>query len=65
MGDKRNVKEVIIFTSDNEEKDGKKSAKIFHDALGGKIIELKGRGHYIFWDMKTEEFPELLKEVTN
>lgn len=52
-----------MFTSDNEEEDGKKSLRIFHKALGGKIIELKGRGHYTIGDMETEEFPELLKEI--
>ncbi len=58
------VEEIIMFTADNEEEDGKKSVRIFHEALGGKIIELKGKGHYTFGDMKTEEFPELLKEIT-
>lgn len=52
-----------MFTADDEEEDGKKSLDIFHKSLGGKIIELKGRGHYTFGDMKTEEFPELLKEI--
>lgn len=60
---KSRVKEVIMFTADDEEADGKKSLEIYHKALGGKVIELKGRGHYIFGDMGTEEFPELLKEV--
>lgn len=58
-----NVEKVIIFTSNDEGPDGKKSAKIFHEALGGKIIELKNKGHYTFWDMGTEEFSELLREV--
>lgn len=31
--------------------------------IRGKIIELKGRGHYTFGDMGTEEFPELLEEI--
>jgi predicted alpha/beta hydrolase family esterase len=57
------VNEVIMFTADNEEKDGKKSLSIFHKALGGRIIELEGMGHFCFEDMGTEEFPELLKEV--
>lgn len=57
------VSKIIMFTSDNEKDDGKKSLKIFHDALGGKIIELEGRGHYIMKHMGTEEFPELLEEV--
>ena len=58
------VKRVVIFTSDDEEEDGKKSAKMFHDALGGELIELKNHGHYCFGDMGTEEFPELLRKIT-
>lgn len=57
------VQKIVMFTADNEKKDGKKSLEIFHKALGGKIIELKGRGHYTMRDMGTQEFPELLKEV--
>lgn len=60
---KERVKEIVMFTADDEEDDGKKSLKIFHKTLGGKIIELKGRGHYTFNDMATEEFPELLKVI--
>ena len=62
---KSRVKEIVIFTADNEEKDGKKSLKIFYNAFGGKVIELKGRGHYVVDHMGTEEFPELLKEIIN
>jgi len=60
---KGRVKEIVMFTSDNEKNDGKKSLEIFHKAIGGKIIELKGKGHYTMKDMGTEHFPELLKEV--
>lgn len=60
---KSKFNESVIFTADDEHEDGKKSAKIFHDALGGKVIELKNHGHYILGDMGTKEFPELLKEV--
>ncbi len=60
---KDQVGEIIYFTADNEYVDGKKSVKIIHDILGGRIIELKGRGHYTLRDMGTEEFPELLKEI--
>ncbi|MBI4991507.1 alpha/beta hydrolase [Candidatus Gottesmanbacteria bacterium] len=62
-GIKQRVKNIVMFTADNEEENGKKSLEIFHKDLGGKIIELKGRGHYCFEDMGTEKFPELLKEV--
>ncbi len=60
---KSRIGKIIMFTADNETENGKKSLKIYYDALGGKIIELKGRGHYILKHMGTNEFPELLKEV--
>lgn len=60
---KSRVGETVMFTSNNEEEAGKDSLKIFHNALGGKIVNLKDHGHYTFEDMGTEEFPELLEEV--
>ncbi|MFH1253764.1 MAG: alpha/beta hydrolase [Candidatus Uhrbacteria bacterium] len=62
---KERVGEIVVFTSDDEEPDGKLSLKIFHDALGGKIVDLPNRGHYCFNDMKTEEFPELIETVNS
>jgi len=59
------VEEIIMFTADNESVDGKKSLRIFHSSLGGKIIELKAHGHYTLKSMGTEEFPELLREILN
>lgn len=60
---KERVKDIIMFTADNEMEDGKKSLSIFHKALGGEIKELKGMGHFCFEDMGTDEFPQLLEEV--
>lgn len=60
---KSRIDQIIMFTSNDEDSDGKKSLSIFHDALGGKIIDLKNHGHYTFGDMKTDEFPELLNEL--
>ncbi len=57
------VNEIIMFTSNNEVDDGKKSLKIYSDALNGKVIELKNQGHYTFNDMKTTKFQELIKEI--
>jgi len=57
------VDEIVMFTADDEELDGKKSLEIYRKSLGGKIIELSGRGHYTQGDMGTQEFPELLEEV--
>ncbi len=62
---KLRVKQIIMFTSNNEEIDGKKGLKMYHWALGGKVIELKGRGHYRQDDMGTQKFPELLEEILN
>ena len=60
---KSRVGKIVMFTADDEEDDGKKSLTIFHKALGGEVIELKGHGHYTMGDMGTENFPELLKVV--
>ncbi|MBU1754836.1 NUDIX domain-containing protein [Patescibacteria group bacterium] len=62
---KERVGEIIYFTSDNEYPDGQKSLKIIHDVIGGEIIDLPGRGHYIMRDMGTIEFPELVEQVVS
>ena len=54
------VAEIVMFTSDDERSDGKKSVKLFQKALDGKVYELKGKGHFTLDDMETAEFPELL-----
>lgn len=55
--------EIIFFSSDNEKEAGKEGLKLFHQALGGKIITLPNHGHYTEKDMGTEKFPELLAEI--
>ena len=60
---KTRVQKIVMFTANDEEDDGKKSLEIYHKALGGEVIELKGHGHYTMNDMGTTEFPELLKIV--
>lgn len=59
----KRVKKITMFTSNNEKIEWKESLKIFHDAIGGKIINLKNTWHYIEKHMWTEEFPELLNEI--
>lgn len=58
-----NVEDIIIFTSNDEENDGKKSAKIYSNALKTKLITLKNHGHYCEEDMGTVKFPELLEAI--
>lgn len=62
---KDRVGEIVMFTADNEEDDGKKSLKMFHNVLGGKIIELPGHGHYVLDEMGTEKFPDLVDIILN
>ncbi len=57
------VRRIVMFTSDDEEEDGKKSVQIFHEALGGELIELPGRGHFTTDSMGTDAFPEVLQEI--
>ncbi|MBT4277169.1 hypothetical protein HOD96_00255 [Candidatus Falkowbacteria bacterium] len=57
------VEEIVMFTANDEDPKGKKSLKIFHDVLGGEIIELQNHGHYTMGDMGTEKFPELVDKI--
>jgi len=57
------IGEIIIFYSDNDHTERLESAKLYHEKLDGRLIELKGRGHFIEKHMGTKEFPELLKEI--
>lgn len=55
------AKEIIIFTSDYPEE--KERAIFFNKSFNSKLIELKGRGHFVENHMGTNEFPELLEEI--
>jgi predicted alpha/beta hydrolase family esterase len=59
------VGEIVMFTSDDEEDEGKQSLEIYHLALGGQIINLNNHGHYTLGDMGTQEFPELVEAIIN
>jgi predicted alpha/beta hydrolase family esterase len=60
---KGRVRRILMFTSDTEKEDGKRSLAIYHAALGGDVVDLPNRGHFIFSDMGTREFPELLVKI--
>ncbi|MEK6885583.1 MAG: class I tRNA ligase family protein [Nanoarchaeota archaeon] len=54
---------ILIFTSNNDTNLHIEGAREYGKELPAKLIELEGRGHFTFGDMKTEEFPELLEEI--
>ncbi len=57
------VRRIIMFTSDTESDDGKRSLAIYRAALGGEVVDLPCRGHYTHGDMGTCAFPELLEQA--
>lgn len=58
------IGEIVIFTADDEEEDGKRAVRVYKEKFPHiKVIELSGRGHYTMGDMGTTEFPELLEKV--
>lgn len=54
------AKEICLFISTDDEQDELDTAKILRKGVEGlKVTEFSDRGHFIFDDMKTNEFPEL------
>jgi hypothetical protein len=60
---KNRVDQIVMFTSDDEEENGKKSLKMYYEVLEGEIIELQNHRHFTLRDMGTKEFPELLEKI--
>jgi len=60
---KNNIREITIIQSNDDHDYILKSSRIYKKALGGKIIELPGRGHFTETSMGTKEFPELMDEI--
>ena len=60
---KDRVGDIIMFTSYDENPNAQLSLDEYHDALGGKVIDLPDHEHYTFNDMETVEFPELIDAI--
>lgn len=55
---------ITIFSSSNDDQAIKNSISVLQGAVEGiKVIEFNNYGHFCLDDMKTREFPELLKEA--
>lgn len=56
------AKEIVLITS-NDFPHHIKSRELYKKRLHPKLVELKDKGHFLFFQMGTNEFPELLDEV--
>jgi predicted alpha/beta hydrolase family esterase len=55
---------VTIFNSDNDQDSVQKTVKIVRNSVKNiKYVEFHNYGHFIYEDMKTLKFPELLEEA--
>lgn len=54
--------EVVLFTS-NDFPHHLQSLELYTRALNPRVIKLENKGHFLFFQMGTNEFPELLDEV--
>ncbi|MFA6136057.1 MAG: alpha/beta hydrolase [Candidatus Paceibacterota bacterium] len=60
----KRTKKLIIFESNNDFKEIQKSIDILRTKLkGANFKKFKNMGHFISSSMKTDKFPELLKEL--
>jgi len=56
--------DISAFISDDDDEEELTSTEILKENISGlKVKEFTGKGHFTFDDMKTEEFPELLKVI--
>ena len=60
---KERVEEIIIFTSPEEPPHRQKNVALYKELLDARVISIPSKGHFVYSDMKTNEFPELLEEI--
>lgn len=55
---------LVIFNSDNDDRDSHESVKTLADTIQGvQMREFHNYGHFTLGSMKTDKFPELLEEI--
>ena len=60
---KINADEIVMFRSADDEPRLVESSKYYEEVLRPRIYEYDDKGHFTFEDMRTVEFPELLREA--
>lgn len=56
------AEEIVIFTS-NDFPHHLKALEQYKRSLKPKVIKLENKFHFLYFQMKTNEFPEILKEI--
>lgn len=56
--------EIVVFTS-NDFPHHLQSLELYKVALKPRVIQLENKFHFLYFQMKTPEFPELLEEIMN
>lgn len=56
------AEEIVLFTS-NDFPHHLQSRDLYIDSLKPKVITLDNKGHFLYFQMRTQEFPELLAEA--
>jgi predicted alpha/beta hydrolase family esterase len=60
---KERVGEIVIITSPEEPSHRQKNVTLYKELLGARVLSIPGKGHFVYKDMGTNEFPELLEEI--
>lgn len=58
------AEEIVIFTS-NDFPHHLQSLELYKRSLKPRVITLENKFHFLYFQMKTNEFPELLEEIIN
>lgn len=56
--------EIVLFTS-NDFPHHLKSLEMYKLSLKPKVVKLENKFHFLYFQMKTNQFPELLEEIVN
>jgi predicted alpha/beta hydrolase family esterase len=60
---KERIGKITIFTSPEEPPHRQKNIALYKDLLNAEVVSIPGRGHFVYDDMGTNEFPELLEAI--
>ena len=58
------AREIVLFTS-NDFPHHLKSLPLYVNSLKPRVIKMENKGHFLYFQMKTNEFPELIEEIVN